>query len=135
MNKSNKRPICGMCTLKCAMIAYRCSPWFRLIREPMLVGMRFVAIIHQVEPEVEAFPFPTATCHKCIRFYKLVLFKKSSTFRWLHSRVNPIFNYFMDRIVTQEERKQAREYALSACAGTLSDTEVSEWMRGMKTGL
>ncbi len=135
MNNLNKRPACGMCTFKCAMIAYRRAPWFRLVREPMLVGMRFFAFMHHIEPEVETFPFPTVTCHQCIRFYKSVLLKKSPTFRWLHGRVNPLFNYFMDRIVTKEERQQARLYAQAACAGTLSGTEISEWMKGMKTGL
>jgi hypothetical protein len=124
-----------MCTFKCAMIAYRRSPWFRLIREPMLAGMRFFAIIHQIEPEVKNFPFPTSACNRCIRFYKTVLFKKSATFRWLHGKVNPVFNYFMDRMVTQEERKLARSYALTASDGTLSEKEINDWMKGMKTGL
>jgi hypothetical protein len=135
VNNSNKRPPCGMCTFKCAMIAYRRAPWFRLVREPMLLGMRFFAFIHHVEPVVKSFPFPTSACNRCIRFYKAVLFQKSPTFRWLHGRVNPIFNYFMDRIVTQEERKQARSYAQAASAGTLSEKEIDDWMKGLKTGL
>jgi hypothetical protein len=135
MSDPSKRPPCGMCTFKCAMIAYRRAPWFRLVREPMLLGMRYFAFIHHVEPQVKNFPFPTASCNKCIRFYKTVLFQKSTSFRWLHGRVNPIFNYFMDRIVTQEERKQARSYALAASAGTLTEKETNAWMNGMKTGL
>jgi hypothetical protein len=53
----------------------------------------------------------------------------------MHGRVNPIFSYFMDRTVTADERKQAHLYALAACAGTLSEKEISDWMKGMKTGL
>ena len=135
MNSPNRRPACGMCTFKCVTIAYKRAPWFRLVREPMLVGMRFFAAIHHVETEVKNFPFPTKTCYRCIRFYKSVLFKKSASFRWLHGRFNPIFNYFMDRIVTKEERKQASSYAKAACAGSLSEKETNEWMKGMKTGL
>lgn len=135
MNTQNKRPPCGMCTFKCVMIAYKRAPWLRLIREPMLIGMRFFAFIHNIEPEVRSYPFPIAECNRCIRFYKTVLFKKSASFRWLHGRFNPIFNHFMDRIVTPEERKQAREYALAASAGTLSKKEINRWMKGMKTGL
>ncbi len=135
MNTHSKRPVCGMCTFKLTMIAYQRAPWFRLIREPLLLGIRLFAFFHNVEREVEAFSFPTSACHKCIRFYKSVLFKKSFTFRLLHSRINPIFNYFLDRIVTEEERQQAHSYAGAACAGTLSDKEIYEWMKGMKPGL
>jgi hypothetical protein len=135
MSVPDKRPPCGMCTLKCVTIAYRRAPWFRLIREPMLAGMRFFAIIHHIEPEVKNFPFPTTTCSRCIRFYKAILLKKSPAFRWLHSRLNPVFNYFMDRIITPEERKRARQYALAASAGTLNEKESRDWMEGMKTGL
>ena len=124
-----------MCTLKCVTIAYKRTPWIRILREPMLIGMRFFAAVHHIRAEVADYPFPTAACRNCIRFYKTVLFKKSRSFRWLHGRVNPLFNYFMDKTVTREERKQARQYAVAASAGTLTEKEISYWMEGMKTGL
>jgi len=124
-----------MCTFKCVTIAYKRAPWLRLVREPMILGMRYFAAVHDVHGEVRDFPFPTAACRNCIRFYKTVLFRHSKSFRWLHGRANPIFNYFMDRIVTKEERKQAHEYAMTASAGTLTDKQTGEWMKGMKVGL
>lgn len=124
-----------MCTLKCVTIAYKRAPWFRIVREPMLVGMRCFAAIHHIKPEVINYPFPMAACRNCIRFYKTLLFQKSVSFRLLHGRINPFFNFFMDRIVTPEERKRAHSYALAASAGTLDEKEISDWMQGMKTGL
>lgn len=124
-----------MCTLKLVVIAYQRKPWLRLVREPMLAGMRILARWHHIRREVEEYPFPTANCCGCIRFYKTLLFRKSRTFRWLHGRLNPIFNYFIDRIITQDERKRAREYALAASSGTLSEDEISAWMHGIKQGL
>ncbi|MBN1160652.1 MAG: hypothetical protein JXA17_01720 [Dehalococcoidales bacterium] len=135
MEASAKRPECGMCTLKCVVIAYKRAPWLRIIREPMLMGMRFFAAIHRIEAEVASYPFPTISCRYCIRFYKTVLLRKSGAFRWLHGRLNPVFNYYMDRIVSPNERKLARQYALAASAGTVSEEESWDWMRGMKTGL
>jgi len=101
----------------------------------MIVGMRYFAAIHRVHREVAEFPFPTDACRNCIRFYKTVLFRHSKSFRWLHGKMNPIFNHYMDRIVTPEERKEAGQYAMAASAGTLKEEEVREWMKGMKTGL
>jgi hypothetical protein len=40
----------------------------------------------------------------------------------------------MDRIITKDERKQAHLYAAAASAGTLSQKETDDWMKGMKTG-
>ena len=135
MSTANRRPACGMCTFKCVSIAYGRAPWFRLIREPMIMGMRYFAAVHRVRQEVAEFPFPTSSCQRCIRFYKTVLFRHSKSFRWLHGRMNPIFNHYMDRIVTAEERKKANQYALAASAGTLTEAQTAEWMKGMKTGL
>ena len=124
-----------MCQLKCVAIAYHRAPSLRLVREPMLIGMRLFSLFHGIQDEVRAYPFPTAACHNCIRFHKSVLMRRSRWFRRLHGAVNPVFKYFMDRIVTREERKQARDYACAASAGTLGQEEIRDWMRGLKTGL
>ncbi len=135
MSGPGQRPTCGMCTFKCVRIAYRRAPWFRLVREPMIIGMRFLAAVHDIEGEVRAFPFPTLACNRCVRFYKTVLFRHSKSFRWLHGRLNPVFNYFMDRIVTPDERKQAHEFAMAASAGSLTAAQIGDWMKGMRMGL
>ena len=128
MTGEKKRLECGMCTLKCVMIAYRRAPWFRVVREPMLIGMRFFAVWHNIRNDVANYPFPTKACIGCIRFYKTILFKKSKAFRRFHGWLNPVFNFFM-------ERKAAREYAAAACSGTASESESEAWMKGMKKRL
>ena len=134
---SNRRgnALCGNCTFKLVIIAYRRAPWFRVVREPMLVGMRILARIHRVSIAKYEAKFPTGACYNCIRFYKLALRDESVAFRWLHGRVNPMFNYILGHIVTKEERKQAFQYGQAASAGTLNEKEIGEWMRGMKMGL
>ena len=124
-----------MCTLKCVSIAYRRAPWFRLLREPLLMGMRIYSAVHHIKAEAIDYPFPTLACRGCIRFYKTLLFRRSASFRWLHRRINPVFDYFLYRIVTGEEKKKARDYALAASAGRLSNEEIDDWMKGIKTGL
>ena len=134
MNTSTKNAVCGNCTLKLVSIAYRRAPWFRLVREPILVGMRFFVRIHHVTTD-EYRPLTTA-CHNCIRFYKTALLKESAIFRWLHGWINPVFDYFLEgKIVTEEELSQAKVYAQAATRGTLSQEEIDDWMGGMKTGL
>jgi hypothetical protein len=135
MDTGKKKPECGMCTLKCVAIAYRRAPWFRLVREPMLIGMRLFSAFLNIQDEVSNYPFPTVACHDCIRFYKAVLLRRSGSFRWLNAMVSPVFQYFMTRMVTGEERKQARNYALAASAGTLEEKEINDWMKDLKAGL
>ncbi len=135
LQEQTKRPACGNCTLKCVSIAYKRAPWFRLVRAPLVVGIRYFAAIHHARSEVEAFPFPTNSCRGCLRFYKTVIMKKSASFRWLHRRLNPFFDFFVDRLVTPSERREAHEYAVAASAGTVTPEQSARWMLGMKTGL
>ena len=102
-------------------IAYQRAPWFRLFREPLVMGMRWLAWIHRVD--ARDYQVRTPGCYQCIRFYKTALFGKSASFRWLHNRFNPIFNKLIARIVTDEERKQAKVYADAASEGELNPPE------------
>lgn len=125
--------ICNHCTYKLVAIAYKRAPWFRLFREPLKAGMRYLAFIHRIN--AREFEVRTPSCYQCIRFYKTALFKKSASFRWLHERINPIFNKLISRIVTDEERKQAKVYADAASKGAVSEKETSEWMVGLNSKL
>ena len=127
-----KNAVCNTCTLKLVTIAYRRAPWFRLLREPLKLGMRLLARLHHVD--TEEYAVRTPACYHCIRFYKVTLKEKSATFRWLHSWVDPVFDYFVERIVTDEELSRAKTYAQAASTGTLSKKEVEDWMCGMRTG-
>lgn len=125
--------VCNHCTYKLVAIAYQRAPWFRLFREPLKLGMRWLAMIHNVD--AKEYRMRTPGCYQCIRFYKTALFAKSRSFSWLHKQINPIFNKLIGRIVTDEEKKQAKKYADAASEGTLSEEEVKEWMKSMKATL
>lgn len=127
-----KNAVCGNCTLKLVTIAYRRAAWFRLLREPLKMGMRFLSRIHHVD--TAEYMVRTPACYDCIRFYKVALKEKSAIFRWLHRGINPVFDYVIEKIVTVEELKQSRRYAQAASQGNLSEEEADDWMQDMKTG-
>ena len=132
-NTNDKYAVCNHCTYKLVAIAYKRAPWFRLFREPLLVGMRWLVWIHRVN--AKEYRVRTPGCYQCIRFYKTALFGKSSSFRWLHNRLNPIFNKLIARIVTDDERKRAKVNADTASEGKVSQEEVDEWMKDLKASL
>ncbi|MFC1953658.1 nitroreductase [Chloroflexota bacterium] len=133
MNNDTEYAICNHCTYKLVAIAYQRTPWFRLFREPLKLGMRWLAILHRID--AKEYHMRTPECNQCIRFYKTALFPKSASFRWLHKQVNPVFNKLISKFVTDEEKKQAKKYAEAASEGTLSEEEVREWMKSMKATL
>lgn len=133
MNVSLKNAVCGTCTLKLVTIAYKRAPWFRLLREPLKTSMRFLARVHQVD--TGEYVVRTPACYNCIRFYKVALKEKSAVFRYLHRWANPLFDYLLAEIVTREELDQSKSYAQAATNGEISEDEMTDWMRGMKTGL
>jgi len=132
MNSERKNAVCGNCTLKLVTIAYRRAPWFRIVREPLKLGMRLLSRIHHVD--TSEYLVRTPACYDCIRFYKIALKEKSAIFRWLHRGINPMFDYCLEKIVTAEERQLAKKYAEVATQGNISEDEVNKWMRDMKTG-
>ena len=133
MNTATKNAVCNHCTYKLVAIAYQRAPWFRLFREPLKMGMRFLVFFHHID--TEKYQVRTPGCRGCIRFYKTALFEKSASFRWLHNQINPVFNKLIARIVTGEERRIAGAYAKGVSEGSLSEAEIAEWIKGMKTGL
>ena len=132
INTELKNAVCDNCTLKLVAIAYQRAPWFRLLREPLKLGMCFLSRVHHVD--AREYAVRTPACYNCIRFYKVTLKEKSALFRWLHRWINPVFDYLLEKIVTAEERQQARQYAQTATQGNLSEGEANDWMQNMKTG-
>jgi hypothetical protein len=132
-NTDEKYAVCNHCTYKLVAIAYKRAPWFRLFREPLKLGMKYLAFIHHID--AKEYQVRTPACYQCIRFYKTALFKKSASFRWLHDRFNPIFNKMIARIVTDDERKQAKIYADAASAGSVSSEESEDWMKDLGSTL
>ncbi len=130
--KSKTIAVCNTCTLKLVTIAYQRRPLFRWLREPLKAGMRFLCWVHRIDPE--EFVVRTNSCYGCIRFYKTSLKEKSTLFRFLHNRVNPLFDILLERIVTEEEIQEAKTFARAATAGETKAGEAKDWMRGMHTG-
>jgi len=133
VSSATKNAVCNHCTYKLVAIAYQRAPWFRLFREPLKLGMKWLVFWHQID--TEQYQVRTPGCRGCIRFYKMALFEKSSSFRWLHNQVNPVFNKLIAKIVTGEERRSAGAYAKAVSEGTLTEAEIAEWIKGLKTGL
>ncbi|MBM4461330.1 MAG: nitroreductase [Chloroflexi bacterium] len=111
-----KNAVCNTCTIRLVRIAYTRAPWFRLVREPLRLGMRGLAWFHRIDPA--EYEVRTASCYGCMRFYKVALKEKSALFRWLNDRVNPHFDALLERIVTAEEVRVAKAYAREATALT-----------------
>jgi hypothetical protein len=95
--------------------------------------MRWLAFVHRIN--ASEYIVRTPGCYRCIRFYKTALFGKSACFRWLHNRFNPIFNGLIARIVTDNEKKDAKKYADAASEGSLNEEEVREWMKDLEATL
>jgi len=127
-----KNATCNTCTLKLVAIAYSRAPWFRLFREPLRLGMRFLSWIHRVNPSEDEVRTPN--CFGCIRFYKVALKEKSGLFRRMNDRFNPLFDALLERIVTEEEVNQAKTYARAATDGKIMPDDAAKWMQGHHTG-
>lgn len=112
-----KTAVCNICTIHLVEMAYRRAPWFRLVREPLKAGMRLMAFIHRIDPDVYEVRSPE--CYGCMRFYKVALKEKSNLFRWLNGLVNPHFDTLIERILTEEEVQLAQAYARAAMSGDL----------------
>jgi hypothetical protein len=110
-----KHAVCNTCTIRLVTIAYQRAPYFRLIREPLRLGLRSLAWIYRVDPG--DYDVRTPGCYGCIRFYKTALKEKSGLFRSLNDRINPVFDILLERIVTQGEVKEAKAYARAATRG------------------
>lgn len=103
---------CNTCTVQLVRIAYQRAPWFRLVREPLKWGMISMGWLCRVDPRV--YLVPTEGCIGCLRFVKTELKERSPLFRWLNTRINPVFDRIMESIVTREEVAEAKRYAADA---------------------
>jgi hypothetical protein len=127
-----KKAVCNTCTIKLVSIAYQRSPLFRLLREPLKLGMRLFAWWYRITPD--DYQVLTPGCSGCIRFYKLALKDQSGLFRWLNESINPIFDAILERIVTAEEVRQAKFFARLSSDGEVKPEDARKWLQGQKTG-
>ena len=104
--------ICKNCALMLARIAYRRRWWFPLVREPLVLGMRFLAACNGIDARRHAVR--NQECKGCIRFMKAELEEKSATFRFLNDRIGDYFSSLRNSLLTQEELDEAKRFAREA---------------------
>ena len=126
-----KKVACNTCTIKLISIAYQRAPLFRLLREPLKLGMQLFAGWYRITPD--DYQQLSPWCSGCIRFYKLSLKEHSTVFCWLNERINPVFDFMLERIVTEEEVVDAKAYARAASEGKVKEEDAVKWLQGQKT--
>jgi hypothetical protein len=52
----------------------------------------------------------------------------------MNDMVNPIFDALLERIVNEDEIKQAKTYARAATEGGILPEEADQWMQGQHIG-
>jgi hypothetical protein len=88
---------------------YKKRWWFPLVREPLVWGMRFLALVNRLP--VRAYAAANPECRGCLRFIKAELETKSATFRFLNRFIGPRFQAIRDPLLDQAEVAQAKEKA------------------------
>jgi hypothetical protein len=106
--------VCKNCVLFLIRRCYGKHCWFRLVREPLVWGMRIMAWWNGIDALRHAVTNPE--CHGCVRFMKTELEEKSPAFRLLNERIGPWFRTLRDSMLTQEELDEAKRYALETMA-------------------
>lgn len=110
---------CNTCTWGLVRLCYGRAPWFRLVREPLVLGMSAMAWWHGIDRQRGGRGNPD--CAGCVRYMKLQLKEKSPTFHMLNALIDPVFNRIRNSIVTNEEIEEARRFARTA-AGPAQDS-------------
>lgn len=122
-----KNAVCNTCTRRLVVIAYRRSPWFRLVREPLKLTMRTWVRLYGMDPG--EYEVRSPGCYRCMRFYKTVLKEQSRLFRWLNSLVNPTFDAILERVVSKEEVNKAKAHARAAISGEMLPYDGDKYTR------
>jgi hypothetical protein len=103
---------CKNCALMLARIVYRRHWWFPLVREPLVLGMRILALRHRIDARRHVVRNPE--CRGCIRFMKAELEEKSPTFRFLNNRIGEHFSNLRNSRLSQAELEEAKRFAREA---------------------
>lgn len=116
---------CSTCTLHLVALAYRRAPWFRLIREPLVFGMKAMARLYRVDAGI--YEVRSSVCLGCPRFLKLALKEQSVLFRWANEWINPLFDHLLYHLVSVEEIQNGKSFASKATGGCITDTDLFAW--------
>lgn len=102
--------VCKNCVLLLVKLCYGKHWWFCLIREPLVGGMRILALWNGID--ARNHDVTNRECHGCVRFMKAELEEKSPVFRFLNGRIGPWFRTMRDSMLTKAELDEAKRYAL-----------------------
>jgi len=101
--------VCKNCVILLIKRCYGRHWWFRLVREPLIYGMRILAWWNRIDARHHAVN--NSECHGCVRFMKAELEEKSHAFRMLNGRIGPWFRTIRDSMLTQAELDEAKRHA------------------------
>lgn len=101
--------VCKNCALFLIRQVYEKHWWFRVVREPLVLGMRILAWWNGIDARTHGVA--NKECHGCVRFMKAELEEKSPTFRFLNDRIGPWFGTKRNSMLSQEELDEAKRRA------------------------
>ena len=110
MTQNQSPVVCTNCALLLIKRCYRKHWWFRFVREPLVLGMRFLALWNGIDARSHAVN--NRECYGCVRFIKAELEGKSPVFRLLNDHIGPLFRAMRDSMLTQAELDEAKRHAL-----------------------
>ncbi len=112
MKKNDQNEEYAVCTTCTILLVKTCNSrawWFRIIREPLRQGMVIMGKLYGVNHS--DYLVSSEGCRGCVRFIKTGLKEKSSLFRFLNGIANPVFDWIMETIVSEEEVLEAKKHA------------------------
>jgi hypothetical protein len=107
-----KNLVCKICTIKLVEAAYGHAWWFRLVREPLRLGMLAMGRLYGADSS--SYEVRSPACRGCPRLVKLELKERSALFRLLNALVNPSFDRLIERLISARELAEAKDYAEKA---------------------
>jgi hypothetical protein len=109
MTQELSHVVCKNCAARLAKWCYERYWWFRLVREPLLLGMRILARWHGIDARTHKVR--NDECHGCVRFMKAELEAKSPVFRFFNKCIGKKVSKLRNSMLTQEELDEAKRYA------------------------
>jgi hypothetical protein len=93
--------------------------WFPLVREPLVLGMRFLGLVNRIP--IKAYAAANPECRGCLRFLKADLTAKSRTFRFLNRFIEPVFRSIRAPRLVASEVAEAKIKAVLMMKTLISD--------------
>jgi protein-arginine kinase activator protein McsA len=108
-NQTTTKSSCNTCTRYLVDSAYQKSKIFYLFRWPLKFLIKMWVKIARID--IASYQIDHLACKNCNRAYKNALKDHSNLFNKLNSMINPIFDYYILKIVGADELVQAKSIA------------------------